>query len=113
MTQPALADDVFRALADPTRRKVLERLAKGPASVSELAEPFDMKLPSFVQHLAVLERTGLVKSKKTGRVRVFRINPPRLRVAEDWLAEQRRLWEARLDQLDEYLHRLKAKEENP
>ena len=61
----------------------------------------------------VLERTGLVKSMKTGRVRVFRINPPRLRVAEDWLAEQRRLWEARLDQLDEYLHRLKAKEENP
>ena len=109
----AVADDVFRALADPTRRKVLERLAKGPASVTELAEPFAMKLPSFVQHLAVLEQSRLVKSKKKGRVRVFRINPQRLRVAEDWLAEQRRLWETRLDQLDEYLQRLKEKEENP
>ena len=109
----AVADDVFRALADPTRRKVLERLAKGPASVTELAEPFAMKLPSFVQHLAVLEQSRLVKSKKKGRVRVFRINPQRLRVAEEWLAEQRRLWETRLDQLDEYLQRLKEKEENP
>lgn len=113
MTQSAVADDVFRALADPTRRKVLERLVKGPASVTELAEPFDMKLPSFVQHLAVLEQSRLVKSKKKGRVRVFQINPKRLKVAEDWLADQRRLWETRLDQLDEYLQRLKEKEENP
>jgi DNA-binding transcriptional ArsR family regulator len=113
MTRPAVADDVFRALSDPTRRKVLERLAKGPASVSELAEPFDMKLPSFVQHLGVLERSRLVKSKKKGRVRVFEINPQRLKVAEDWLAEQRRLWETRLDQLDEYLQKLKDMEENP
>jgi DNA-binding transcriptional ArsR family regulator len=113
MTPSAVADDVFRALADPTRRKVLERLAKGPASVTELAEPFDMKLPSFVQHLAVLEQSRLVKSKKKGRVRVFQIDPQRLKVPEDWLAEQRRLWEARLDQLDDYLLRLKDKEENP
>ena len=92
---------------------MLERLAEGPASVGELAGPFAMKLPSFVQHLAVLERSRLLKSKKTGRVRVFRINPRRLKVAEDWLAGQRRLWEARLDRLDEYLHRLKEREENP
>ena len=113
MTQTAVADDVFRALADPTRRKILEHLANGPASVSELAEPFDMKLPSFVQHLVVLEQSRLVKSEKKGRVRVFRINAKRLKVAEDWLAEQRLLWETRLDQLDEYLHKLKQKEENP
>src|SRR5271165_315693 len=113
MSQSAVADDVFRALGDPTRRKVLEHLAKGPASVSELAEPFDMKLPSFVQHLAVLEQSRLVQSKKIGRVRVFQINPKRLKLAEDWLAEQRQLWETRLDQLDEYLQKLKQKEEKP
>ncbi|HMP57747.1 MAG TPA: metalloregulator ArsR/SmtB family transcription factor [Gemmatales bacterium] len=113
MPQTAVADDVFRALADPTRRRVLERLAKGSASVTELAEPFDMKLPSFVQHLSVLERSRLVKSKKKGRVRVFEINPQRLKIAENWLADQRRLWETRLDQLDEYLHQLKDKEEKP
>ncbi len=90
----------------------MERLAKGPASVSELAEPFDMKLPSFVQHLAVLEKCRLVKSRKTGRIRVFQINPQRFKVAEDWLALQRRLWETRLDQLDDYLHKLKQKEEH-
>jgi DNA-binding transcriptional ArsR family regulator len=88
-------------------------LAKGPASVTELAESFEMKLPSFVQHLGVLEQCRLVKSKKKGRVRVFQINPQRLKLAEDWLAEQRRLWETRLDQLDEYLQRLQEKEENP
>jgi DNA-binding transcriptional ArsR family regulator len=112
MNKTAVTDDFFRALADPTRRKVLEHLAKGPASVSELAEPFDMKLPSFVQHLVVLEQSRLVKSKKKGRVRVFQINTKRLKLAEDWLAEQRQLWETRLDQLDEYLHKLKRKEEN-
>lgn len=88
-------------------------MAKGSASVTELAEPFDMKLPSFVQHLSVLERSRLVKSKKKGRVRVFEINPQRLKIAENWLADQRRLWETRLDQLDEYLHQLKDKEEKP
>ena len=72
-----------------------------------------MKLPSFVQHLSVLERSRLVKSKKKGRVRVFEINPQRLKIAENWLADQRRLWETRLDQLDEYLHQLKDKEEKP
>lgn len=112
MVKSAVADDVFRALSDPTRRKVLERLSKGPASVSELAKPFDMKLPSFVQHLAILEQSRLVTSIKKGRVRMFEIRPQRLKVAEDWLAEQRRLWEARLDQLDEYLLKLKQREEN-
>ena len=112
MANSAVADDVFRALSDPTRRKVLERLSKGPASVSELAKPFDMKLPSFVQHLAILEQSRLVTSIKKGRVRMFEIRPQRLKVAEDWLAQQRQLWETRLDQLDEYLLKLKQQDEN-
>jgi len=112
MANSAVADEVFRALSDPTRRKVLERLSKGPASVSELAKPFEMKLPSFVQHLAILEQSHIVTSIKKGRVRVFAISPQRLKVAEDWLAEQRRFWETRLDQLDEYLLKLKQEEEN-
>jgi DNA-binding transcriptional ArsR family regulator len=102
-------DEVFRALADPTRRRVLERLSRSPASVSELAEPFDMALPSFVQHLKTLEGCGLVRSEKTGRVRTYRISPERLRLAEDWLSRQRTLWERRLDQLDDYLNELKEK----
>jgi len=107
---PAVADpmnDVFRALADPTRRHVLERLSKSPASVSTLAEPFDMALPSFVQHLRVLEDSGLVRSTKTGRVRTYELVPKRLKAAEHWLSKQRTLWERRLDQLDEYLLKLK------
>lgn len=100
-------DTVFRALADPTRRRVLERLSRSPASVSELAAPFGMALPSFVEHLGVLERCGLVSSKKSGRVRVYRLAPKRLRLAEDWLSQQRELWERRLDQLDDYLIQLK------
>lgn len=100
-------DTVFRALADPTRRRVLERLSQSPASVSELAAPFGMALPSFVEHLSVLERCGLVNSKKAGRVRMYRLAPKRLRLAEDWLSQQRDLWERRLDQLDDYLIQLK------
>jgi len=102
-------DSVFRALSDPTRRRVLERLSQSPASVSELAAPFEMALPSFVEHLGVLEGCGLVSSRKTGRVRVYRLAPKRLRLAEDWLARQRELWERRLDQLDEYLVHLNRK----
>ena len=102
-------DGVFRALSDPTRRRVLERLSRSPASVSELAQPFGMALPSFVQHLRVLEGCGLVHSKKTGRVRTFQLAPKRLKMAEDWMARQRALWERRLDQLDEYLITLKEK----
>lgn len=110
MAQSAVADDVFHALANPTRRKVLERLSAGPATVSDLAAPFDMKLPSFVLHLSVLERSRLVKSKKRGRVRTYELAPERLEVAEHWLAAQRRLWEARLDRLDHVVQRLKEKE---
>jgi DNA-binding transcriptional ArsR family regulator len=110
MLHSAVADDVFYALSNSTRRKVLEQLSAGPATVSELAAPFAMKLPSFVQHLSVLEQSRLVKSKKRGRVRTYEIAPERFRVAEDWLISRRRLWEARLDQLDQYVRKLKAKE---
>lgn len=110
MIQSAAADKVFHALANPTRRKVLERLSAGPATVSELAAPFDMQLPSFVQHLGVLERNRLVKSRKRGRVRTYELAPERLKVAEDWLTERRRQWEARLDRFDEYVRQLKEKE---
>jgi DNA-binding transcriptional ArsR family regulator len=110
MVRSAATDKVFHALSNPTRRKVLERLSAGPATVSELAERFDMQLPSFVQHLSVLERSRLVRSKKRGRVRTYEIAPERFRVVEDWLTARRRLWEARLDQFDEYVKRLKEKE---
>lgn len=82
-------DRVFQALADPTRRAVLERLRRGPAAMSELAQPFPMALPSFAQHLDVLERCGLVRSRKAGRVRTYRLSPRPLRVADRWLARQR------------------------
>lgn len=99
-------DQVFHALADPTRRAVLERLARGPAAMSDLASPFSMALPSFSQHLDVLERCGLVKSRKVGRVRTFRLARGGMHVAETWLDRQRTRWEQRLDQLDDYLHAL-------
>jgi DNA-binding transcriptional ArsR family regulator len=107
--QSAQLDCVFRALADATRRAVLRRLSEGPAAVSELAEPFRMALPSFTQHLNVLEDCGLVRSRKIGRVRTYRIAPERLTMAEHWMVQQRSLWESRLDQLDDYLHELKDK----
>lgn len=100
-------DHVFRALSDPTRRHVLERLSRSPASVSELAAPFNIALPSFVQHMGILEECGLVQSHKTGRVRTYEIIPKRLKLAEDWMVRQRALWEKRLDQLDTYLITLK------
>jgi len=110
MVQSAVADGVFYALSNSTRRKVLEQLSVGPATVSELAAPFDMKLPSFVQHLSVLEQSRLVKSKKRGRVRTYEIVPERFKVAEDWLSERRQLWEARLDRFDQYVRQLKEAE---
>jgi DNA-binding transcriptional ArsR family regulator len=113
MVQTAVADDVFYALSNSTRRKVLEQLSVGPATVSELAAPFDMKLPSFVQHLSVLERSGLVTSEKRGRVRTYEIAPEPFRVAEDWLTERRRLWESRFDRFDDYVKQLKEKESRP
>ena len=110
MVQSAVADDVFHALSNPTRRRVLEQLSVGPATVSELAAPFDMQLPSFVQHLSILEQSRLVRSKKRGRVRTYELAPERLRVAEDWLAARRQLWETRLDRFDQYVKQLKRKE---
>ena len=105
--RPAQLDRVFQALADPTRRAVLERLRRGPAAMTELAQPFPMALPSFAQHLDVLERCGLVRSRKAGRVRTYRLSPRPLQVADRWLARQREAWERRLDQLDDVLTDLK------
>jgi len=99
---------VFQALADPTRRAVIERLNRGPAPVSELARPFKMALPSFSQHLAVLRDCGLVRSRKSGRVRTYQLAPRPLKTAETWLEAQRTHWERRLDQLDTYLTDLKG-----
>src|SRR5689334_15433854 len=110
MVQSAAVDAVFHALSNPTRRKVLERLSLGPATVSELAAPFDMQLPSFVQHLSLLERSRLVRSKKRGRVRTYEVAAERLKVAEDWLTARRQEWESRLDRFDQYVRKLKDKE---
>ena len=110
MAQSAIADDLFYALSNATRRKVLEQLSVGPATVSELAAPFDMTLPSFVQHLSVLEESRLVKSKKRGRVRTYELAPDRFKIAEDWLTARRRSWEVRLDRFDRYVNHLKEKE---
>ena len=96
-------DATFQALADPTRRALVARLAQGPASVSELAQPFPMSLPAIHQHLAVLEGAGLIASQKAGRVRTCRIEPAALSLAERWLTDRRAEWEARLDRLAERL----------
>ena len=100
--QPSL-DLMFQALSDPSRRAMIERLCSGPASVSELAAPFAMSLPAVVQHLQVLEASGLVRSQKVGRVRTCRIEPTALRAAERWIGERRTLWERRLDRLGAFL----------
>ena len=101
-------DHVFQALADPTRRAVIERLARGPASVSDLARPFGMALPSFTQHLDRLEDCGLVTSVKAGRVRTYKLAPKPLKTATRWLESQRHQWEQRLDRLDALLLELKT-----
>jgi DNA-binding transcriptional ArsR family regulator len=103
INQSATLDPVFHALADPSRRAMVERLTRGPASVSELAQPLAMSLPAVIQHLQVLEASGLVRSKKLGRVRTCRIEPEALRTAEQWIAASRTAWECRLDRLGEYL----------
>mgnify|MGYP003529884436 CR=1 FL=1 len=110
MVQSTAADDVFHALSNPTRRKVLERLSVGPATVSELAAPFDMQLPSFVQHLSVLEESRLVRSQKRGRVRTYEVAPERFKVVDDWLTARRQEWEARLERFDRHVTQLKKKE---
>ena len=109
MVQSAATDEVFHALSNPTRRQVLERLSIGPATVSELAAPFDMQLPSFVLHLSVLEQSRLVTSKKRGRVRTYELAPERFKVVEDWVTARRQAWEARLDRFDRYVQQLKEK----
>jgi DNA-binding transcriptional ArsR family regulator len=103
----AALDRAFQALGDPTRRVMVERLARGPASVSELKRPLIMSLPAVMQHLAVLEASGLVLTEKAGRVRTCRINPAALAQAEGWIAERRMEWERRLDRLGDYLETLK------
>ena len=94
---------MFHALSDPSRRRMVKRLSRGPASVSELAKPLEMTLPAVVQHLQVLEASGLVRTEKVGRVRTCRIAPGALKTAEQWIAERRNSWERRLDRLGEYL----------
>jgi DNA-binding transcriptional ArsR family regulator len=94
-------DGVFIALADPTRRRVIRRLGHGPASVGELALEFPMALPSFMKHVRTLETNGLIRTEKVGRVRTCALNRERLALVDDWLAEERRTWEARTDQLEQ------------
>jgi DNA-binding transcriptional ArsR family regulator len=99
----ATLDRMFHALADQTRRDMIERLARGPASVKELAEPLSMSLPSVLQHLQVLETSGLIRSEKVGRVRTCRIEAAALSQAERWINERRASWEGRLDRLGDFL----------
>ena len=96
-------DAAFHALADPTRRAVVSRLARGPAPVKELAEPFGMGLPAFMKHLGILERDGLIRTEKVGRVRTCRIEAANLAAAEAWLADQLAEWQARTDRLARYV----------
>lgn len=103
LNYPPSLDLVFQALADPTRRAMVERLTLGPASVSALAEPLSMSLPAVMQHLQVLEASGLVRSEKVGRVRTCRVEPAALRTAEEWISERRTSWERKLDRLGEFL----------
>jgi DNA-binding transcriptional ArsR family regulator len=108
--QVAELDRVFHALADTTRLAVVERLGRGPAATTELAGSFAMALPSFTQHLDVLESVGIVASKKEGRVRTYRLTPRPLQSVDAWMASQRDLWERRLDQFDGYVRTLKETE---
>jgi DNA-binding transcriptional ArsR family regulator len=96
-------DAIFQALADPTRRAVVGRLGRGPATVSELAAPFDMALPSFLKHIRTLEGGGLIRTRKTGRVRTCELERGALATAESWLAQQRALWEGRTDRLEQFV----------
>lgn len=105
-------DRAFQALGDSSRRAMLQRLSRGPATVSELAHPLAISLPAVMQHLAVLESSGLVRSRKAGRVRTCQINPRALGMAEQWINQRRIEWELRLDRLGHYLETLKTKGEN-
>jgi DNA-binding transcriptional ArsR family regulator len=103
LNQPPQLDLVFQALADPTRRAIVERLGRGPASVSELARPFEMSFPAVVQHIHVLEASGLVRSEKLGRVRTCRMDDLAMATAETWISDRRTIWQRRLDRLGDYL----------
>jgi DNA-binding transcriptional ArsR family regulator len=105
LNQASVLDRVFRAIADPTRRAIVDRLAEGEASLTELAKPFDMSLPAVHQHLRLLEESGVVVTSKQGRVRTCRLDPKVLRRAEEWFARRRAMWERRLDALDAHLAR--------
>jgi DNA-binding transcriptional ArsR family regulator len=107
---PGLLNGIFQALADPTRRAVLGRLRSGPASVSDLAKPFDMALPSFMQHLRVLEASGWIQTRKVGRVRICVIDEQPLAAVEAWLSEQRALWEGRTDRLEQFVTTINPEE---
>lgn len=96
-------DGLFLALADPTRRAVLGRLGRGAASISDLARPFDMALPSFMKHIHLLEDTGLIRTRKEGRVRTCTIERERFAVVERWLSVQRAIWEGRTDRLEQFV----------
>ena len=109
LNQSLALDLTFQALADPTRRAMVERLSRGSASVSDLARPFAMSLPAVMQHLAMLEESGLVISQKVGRVRTCRIEPAALSQLETWIGARRAEWERKLDRLDDYLKELKGK----
>ena len=100
---PSLLDGAFQALADPTRRAVVSRLGTGPASVSELAEPFEMALPSFMKHIRYLEDTGWIETRKTGRVRTCALQRKPFDDIDAWLTEQRRVWEERTDRLEHFI----------
>jgi DNA-binding transcriptional ArsR family regulator len=102
-SKPPPLDLVYQALADPGRRSMVDRLTRGPASVSQLAEPLPMSLSAVVQHLKVLEEAGLVSTEKAGRVRTCQIVPAALRAAEQWIADRRAFWEQQYDQLEIYL----------
>jgi DNA-binding transcriptional ArsR family regulator len=112
LNQPADLDRLFHALADPARRAMVERLSRGPLSVSDLARPLPMSLPAAMQHLQVLQTAGLVRSEKVGRVRVCAIEPAALSRAEEWVNARRVEWERRLDRLGEYLGTLDSEGEN-
>jgi len=99
----ARLDGVFQALADPTRRAVLGRLGQGPASISDLAKPFDMALPSFMKHIHLLEDSGWIRTAKQGRVRTCAIEKKQFAAIESWLSEQRALWEGRTDRLEKFV----------
>jgi DNA-binding transcriptional ArsR family regulator len=110
--QPSL-DRLFTALGDPSRRAIVERLCRGPASVSELAAPLEMSLPAVMQHLAVLEDGGVIRSEKVGRVRTCRIERTALRRAEEWIAARRTAWERHFDRLEELLAEQEREEKEP